>query len=106
MHLAPGHLRPQFDDRLHGRVTGFAAAKSLDVVGLSWLAQFCNIALKCGAMSLNWQTRVLVPLFKKGDLRMCPNCRGTTLLSLPGKVYLGPWERMDRWTVGARIQDE
>ncbi|KAI3360193.1 hypothetical protein L3Q82_014512 [Scortum barcoo] len=42
--------------------------KSLDVVGLSWLTRLCNIAWRLGTVPLEWQTRVVVPLFKKG----CP----------------------------------
>ncbi|KAI3354050.1 hypothetical protein L3Q82_018608, partial [Scortum barcoo] len=61
--------------------------KSLDVVGLSWLTRLCNIAWRLGTVPLEWQTGVVVPLFKKGDRRVCSNYRGITLLSLPGKVY-------------------
>ncbi|KAK3569488.1 hypothetical protein QTP86_031417, partial [Hemibagrus guttatus] len=61
--------------------------KSLDVVGLSWLTRLCNIAWRSGTVPLDWATGVLVPLFKKGDRRVCSNYRGITLLSLPGKVY-------------------
>uniref|UniRef100_A0AAV2MIF0 Reverse transcriptase domain-containing protein n=1 Tax=Knipowitschia caucasica TaxID=637954 RepID=A0AAV2MIF0_KNICA len=66
---------------------------SLDVVGLSWLTRFCNIAWRSGAVPMEWQTGVVVPLYKKGDRRVCSNYRGITLLSLPGKVYSkGSWE--------------
>ncbi|KAI3365242.1 hypothetical protein L3Q82_010334 [Scortum barcoo] len=64
--------------------------KALDVVGLSWLTRLCNIA--CGhrggavAVPLEWQTGVVVPIFKKGGQRVYYNCRRITLLSLPGKV--------------------
>ncbi|KAI3358293.1 hypothetical protein L3Q82_014672 [Scortum barcoo] len=58
--------------------------KSLDVVGLSWLTHLCNIAWRLGTVPLEWQTGVVVPLFKKGDRRVCSNYRGITLLSLPG----------------------
>ncbi|KAI3365343.1 hypothetical protein L3Q82_010131 [Scortum barcoo] len=61
--------------------------KSLDVVGLSWLTRLCSIAWRLGTVPLEWQTGVVVPLFKKGDRRVCSNYRGITLLSLPGKVY-------------------
>ncbi|KAI3366391.1 hypothetical protein L3Q82_000549 [Scortum barcoo] len=57
--------------------------KSLDVVGLSWLTRLCNIAWRLGTVPLVWQTGVVVPLFKKGDRRVCSNHRGITLLSLP-----------------------
>ncbi|KAI3354588.1 hypothetical protein L3Q82_019093 [Scortum barcoo] len=70
--------------------------KSLDVVGLSWLTRLCNIAWRLGTVPLEWQTGVVVPLFKKGDRRVCSNYRGITLLSLPGRstpgVLEGLWE--------------
>ncbi|KAI3354141.1 hypothetical protein L3Q82_018690 [Scortum barcoo] len=47
--------------------------KSLDVVGLSWLTRLCNIAWRLGTVPLEWQTGVVVPLFKKGDRRVCSN---------------------------------
>ncbi|KAL0194436.1 hypothetical protein M9458_012732, partial [Cirrhinus mrigala] len=80
--------------------------KSLDVVGLSWLTRLCNIAWRLGTVPLDWQTGVVVPLFKKGDRRVCSNYRGITLLSLPGKVYARVLERRIRPKVEPRIQEE
>ncbi|GAA6082711.1 uncharacterized protein LOC111191400, partial [Tachysurus ichikawai] len=80
--------------------------KSLDVVGLSWLTRLCNIAWRLGTVPLDWQTGVVVPLFKKGDRRVCSNYRGITLLSLPGKVYARVLERRIRPIVEPRIQEE
>ncbi|KAI3366635.1 hypothetical protein L3Q82_009321 [Scortum barcoo] len=82
--------------------------KSLDVVGLSWLTRLCNIAWRLGTVPLEWQTGVVVPLFKKGDRRVCSNYRGITLLSLPGKVYahVRVLERRIRPIVDPRIQEE
>ena len=80
--------------------------RALDVVGLSWLTRLCNIAWSSGAVPLDWQTGVVVPLFKKGDRRVCSNYRGITLLSLPGKVYAGVLERRIRPMVEPRIQEE
>uniref|UniRef100_A0AAY5JXR8 Reverse transcriptase domain-containing protein n=1 Tax=Esox lucius TaxID=8010 RepID=A0AAY5JXR8_ESOLU len=80
--------------------------KSLDVVGLSWLTRLCNIAWRSGTVPLGWQTGVVVPLFKKGDRRVCCNYRGITLLSLPGKVYARVLERRIRPIVEPRIQEE
>ncbi len=48
----------------------------------------------------------MVPLFKKGDRRVCSNYRGITLLSLPGKVYARVLERRIRPIVEPRIQEE
>uniref|UniRef100_A0A671UNG7 Reverse transcriptase domain-containing protein n=2 Tax=Sparus aurata TaxID=8175 RepID=A0A671UNG7_SPAAU len=80
--------------------------KSLDVVGLSWLTRLCSIAWQSGTVPLDWQTGVVVPLFKKGDRRVCSNYRGITLLSLPGKVYSRVLERRIRPIVEPRIQEE
>ena len=92
---APGvdEIRPEF-------------LKALDVVGLSWLTRLYNIAWTSGTVPLDWQTGVVVPLFKKGDRRVCSNYRGITLLSLPGKVYSGVLERRVRREVESRIQEE
>ncbi|KAK3521856.1 hypothetical protein QTP70_018587 [Hemibagrus guttatus] len=80
--------------------------KSLDVVGLSWLTRLCNIAWRSGTVPLDCATRVVVPLFKKGDRRVRSNYRGITLLSLPGKVYSRVLERRVRLLVEPRIQEE
>ncbi|KAK3528006.1 hypothetical protein QTP86_013119 [Hemibagrus guttatus] len=80
--------------------------KSLDVVGLSWLTHLCNIAWRSGTVPLDWATGVVVPLFKKGDQRLCSNYRGITLLSLPGKVYSRVLERRVQPLVEPRIQEE
>ncbi|KAK3514900.1 hypothetical protein QTP70_034583, partial [Hemibagrus guttatus] len=78
-----GEIRPEY-------------LKSLDVVGLSRLTRLCNIAWRSGTVPLDWATGVVVPLFKKGDRRVCSNYRGITLLSLPGKVYSRVLERRVR----------
>ena len=80
--------------------------KALDVVGLSWLTRLCNIAWTSGVVPLDWQTGVVVPLFIKGDRRVCSNYRGITLLSLPGKVFSGVLQRRVRRIVEPRIQEE
>ncbi|KAI3356640.1 hypothetical protein L3Q82_017838 [Scortum barcoo] len=70
--------------------------KSLDVVGLSWLTRLCNIAWRLGTVPLEWQTGVVVPLFKKGDRRVCSNYRGSHFSASPGRstpgVLEGLWE--------------
>ncbi|KAK3538879.1 hypothetical protein QTP86_018762 [Hemibagrus guttatus] len=61
---------------------------------------------RSGTVPLDWATGVVVPLFKKGDRRVCSNYRGITLLSLPGKVYSRVLERRVRPLVEPRIQEE
>jgi len=51
-------------------------------------------------------TGVVVPIFKKEDLRVCSNYRGITLLSLPGKVYAPVLERRFRLFAEPQIQDK
>ncbi|KAI3370957.1 hypothetical protein L3Q82_023511 [Scortum barcoo] len=70
--------------------------KSLDVVGLSWLTRLCSIA-HGGRGQCLWSGKpgVVVPLFKKGDRRVCSNYRRITLL-----------ERRIRPIVDPRIQEE
>uniref|UniRef100_A0A3P9I175 Reverse transcriptase domain-containing protein n=1 Tax=Oryzias latipes TaxID=8090 RepID=A0A3P9I175_ORYLA len=80
--------------------------KSLDAVGVSWLTRLCSVAWRSGTVPLDWQTGVVVPLFKKGDRRVCSNHRGITLLSLPGKVYARVLERRVRPIVEPRIQEQ
>ncbi|KAK3553138.1 hypothetical protein QTP86_031724 [Hemibagrus guttatus] len=53
-------------------------------------------AWRSGTVPLDWATGVVVPLFKKGDRRVCSNYRGITLLSLPEKVYSRVLERRVR----------
>uniref|UniRef100_A0A8C6KR66 Reverse transcriptase domain-containing protein n=1 Tax=Nothobranchius furzeri TaxID=105023 RepID=A0A8C6KR66_NOTFU len=80
--------------------------KAMVVVGLSWLTCLCNIAWSSGAVPVEWQTGVVVPIFKKGDLRVCSNYRGITLLSLPGKVYSKVLERRVRSIVESQIEEK
>ncbi|KAK3523596.1 hypothetical protein QTP70_002710 [Hemibagrus guttatus] len=65
--------------------------KSLDVVGLSWLTRLCNIAWRSGTVPLDWATGVVVPLFKKGDRRVCSNYRGSHSSASQGKSIPEYW---------------
>ena len=54
--------------------------------GILWLTQVCQVAWKFGKPPRDWQTGVIIPIFKKGDRKQCTNYRGISLLCLPGKV--------------------
>ena len=47
----------------------------------------CQVAWKFGKISGEWQTGVIIPIFKKKDRKQCTNYTGISLLSLPGKLY-------------------
>ncbi|TWW68274.1 R2DM Retrovirus-related Pol polyprotein from type II retrotransposable element [Takifugu flavidus] len=96
----PGGRAPGADEICPGYL------KALDVVGLSWLTRLCNIAWTSGAVPLDWQTGVVVPVFKSRDQRVCSNYRGITLLSLPGKVYARVLEKRIRLIVEPLIEEE
>jgi exonuclease III len=80
--------------------------KALGKGGLRWLTRVLEIAWKTGKVPQDWQTGVVVPIFKKGDQRECSNYRGITLLSLPGKVYAKVLHSRLTEVVDQKIQDE
>lgn len=47
--------------------------KALDIVGLSWLTCLYNVAWRSGAVPVDCVTEMVVPIFKKGDQRVCSN---------------------------------
>ncbi|KAI3373305.1 hypothetical protein L3Q82_006600 [Scortum barcoo] len=84
--------------------------KSLDVVGLSWLTRLCNIAWRLGTVPLEWQTGVVVPLFKKGTGECVPTTGGSHFSASPGRsLYARVLERRI-WPIvdnlGSQIQEK
>ena len=79
--------------------------KSLSRQGIFWLTRVCRVAWREGRAPMDWQTGIVVPIFKKGDRRECSNYRGITLLNLSGKVYARVVERKCRTIVEPKIQD-
>jgi len=62
--------------------------KALDIVRLSWLTCLFNVAWGLGTVPVDWQTGVVVPIFKKWDRRVSSNYRGITL-AYRGKLIQG-----------------
>ena len=79
--------------------------KALTGEGILWLTRVCQVAWKLGKTSRDWQTGVILPIFKKGDHKQCTNYRGTSLFSLPGKVYAKSLERKCRKIVESKLED-
>ncbi|KAI3352125.1 hypothetical protein L3Q82_020936 [Scortum barcoo] len=80
--------------------------KSLDVVGLSWLTRLCNIAWRLGTVPLEWQTGVVVPLFKRGTGECVPTTGGSHFSASQGRSTPGVLERRIRPIVDPWIQEE
>ena len=55
--------------------------KALDIAGLSGLIWLFGVTWRSQTVSMDWQTGVVVPIFKKEDRRMCSNYWSITLLS-------------------------
>ena len=79
--------------------------KALTGEEILWLTQVCQIAWKLGKTLRDWQTGVIIPIFKKGDRKQCTNYRRISLLSLPGNVYAKCLERKCREIVESKLED-
>ena len=73
--------------------------------GILWLTKVCQPAFKLGKTPKDWQTGVIIPIYKKGDHKQCANNRGISVLSLPGKVYVKCLERRCRQTVEPALEN-
>ena len=71
----------------------FQILKSLSCLSIVWLTRVCRTVSMEGRAPVNWETKIVVLIFKNGDRRECSNYRGISLLSLPGKVYSRVLER-------------
>lgn len=80
--------------------------KALGEGGMKWLTRVCRIVWKSGVAPEDWQTGVIVPIYKKGSEKECSNYRGITLLSLPSKVYAKVLLKRLKVVVDNEIQDE
>ena len=79
--------------------------KALTGEGILWLTGVCQVAWKFGKTPRDWQTGVIIPIFKEGDRKQCKNYRGISLLSLPGKVYAKGFERRCQEIVESKLED-
>ncbi len=52
-----------------------------------WLHRVITKVWLCEAVPNNWSEAVLLPLFKKGDKRICSNYRGISLINVAAKVF-------------------
>lgn len=59
----------------------------------SWQICLYRVACRWKTVPAEWQTKVVVPIFKKKDGRMCSNNHDVTLFSLPRISYARVLER-------------
>ena len=55
---------------------------------------------------MNGELGVVVPIYKKGDRRVCSNYRGITLLSQPGKLFAKILELRLRSIIEGQLLEE
>ena len=79
--------------------------KTLTREEIPWLTRVCQVAWKFGKTPRDWQTGVIIPIFKKGDRMQRTNCRRKSLLSLPDKVYAKCLERKCLEIVESKLED-
>ena len=79
--------------------------KALTGKGTLWLTRVCQVAWKFGKTPKDWQTGVIIPIFKKEDRKQRTNYRGISLLNLAGKVYAECLERKCREIVESKLED-
>ena len=79
--------------------------KALTGEGILWLMRVCQVAWKFGKTLRDWQTGVIIPIFKKGDRKQSANYCGISLLSLPGKVYAKCLKRKCREIVESKLKN-
>ena len=66
---------------------------AMNIYGVRWLTRVCKVACSTRQAPKQWQTSVIIPIHKKGDKQICTNCRGISLISVPGKVYANALKR-------------
>ena len=49
--------------------------------GILWLTRVCQVAWKLGKTPRDWQTGVIIPIFKKGDRKQCTNYRKISVIT-------------------------
>ena len=49
--------------------------KALNGEGIRWLTRVCQVTWKLKKTPKDWQTGVIIPIYKKGDRKECTNYR-------------------------------
>ena len=79
--------------------------KNSGEMGIWWLYDIIDLAWETGKVPDDWTKGVIVPIYKKGDKKVCGNYRGISLLSVPGKIYAGVLEKKLRNIVEGKLDE-
>lgn len=71
-------------------------------MGMQWLYRVLKCVWKNRAIPEDWKKGEIIPLFKKGNKKLCRNYRGITLMSHTTKIF----ERIILNRISARIEKE
>lgn len=55
--------------------------------GITKFTELLNEIMKSTVIPREWNAGIILPIYKKGDKRVCENYRGITLMSVPAKVF-------------------
>lgn len=69
------------------------------------LLKIINMCIKERRTPRDWQTGIIAPIHKKGDVRECGNFRGISLLSIPGKIYARVIEQRIRERIEGKLEE-
>lgn len=75
-----------------GKAAGYDMIKAeqikfLGEIGVKVLHRLINIIWKKKKIPKDWKTAVILPIYKKGDNKLCDNYRGISLLCTAEKIY-------------------
>ena len=71
-----------------------------------WLHIIFNIVWEEGKAPEDWQKAVIVAIHKKGSKTLCKNYRGSSLLSIPGKVFAKILDARIRQVTEGQVMEE
>lgn len=73
--------------------------------GTKKLTEIMNEAIKSKKVPKEWNSGIILPIYKNGDKRECNNYRGITLSSIPGKILARIMEKRIRNKIEKTIED-
>ena len=71
-----------------------------------WLTRVCQVAWKFGKTPRDWQTGVIISIFKKGDRKQCTNYRRISLSVCQGNYMPNASKKKGREIVESKLEDE